>query len=83
MSNSERVTSVTTALMVPPMSKEKPPRDDKPVKVDRQLLVKAQLIAKVRGIPVAEYVSELLRPHIEKDFPKAIGSLDHKQNDRS
>jgi hypothetical protein len=69
---------VSHMLVVPPMAKKKA-RDDQAVKVDRHLVVKAQLIAKTRGVTVAEYLSELLRPHIEKDFPKALGTLDQRE----
>lgn len=53
-------------------------RDDKTVKIDRVLAAKAKLIAEANGISVAEYLSELLRPHIDKDWPKAVKSLDRQ-----
>lgn len=75
MSQAENITLVISILVPPKMPKKKQRRDDQAVKLDRRLVAKAQLIAKVRGISVAEYLSELVRPHIEKDFPKALSSL--------
>jgi hypothetical protein len=51
-------------------------RDDKAVKIRRDLAIKAKLIAEMKGISVAEYLSVLLRPHIEKDWPKAVKKAD-------
>lgn len=56
------------------MSKQK--RDDKAVKIDRRLATKAKVIADTRGISAAEYLSELLRPLIERDWPRAMKKLD-------
>lgn len=62
--------------VAPPMPEKKPKRKDKAVKIERGLATKAKIIADARGISAAEYLSELLRPHILKDWPKAIKELD-------
>ncbi len=72
-------------LPVPPIALEmerpamtspvSPKRDDRSVKIARDLVVKAKVIAEVKGISIAEYLSEILRPHIQKDWPKAIASI--------
>lgn len=61
--------------VAPPMP-EKPKRKDKAVKIARDLAAKAKIIADTRGISIAEYLSELLRPHVLKDWPKALRQLD-------
>ena len=61
-----------------PMPKKPgPPRDDKAVKIERDLAVKAGVIAEQFGFDsIAEYLSALLRPPIEKDWPEALKRLE-------
>ena len=51
--------------------KDGPKRDDKAVKIARDLAVKAAIIAESRGVPMAEYLSDILKAPIERDWPKA------------
>lgn len=46
------------------------------VKVDRTLAFKAKMVASQRGITMAEYISELIRPSVERDFAKAVREID-------
>jgi hypothetical protein len=52
-------------------------RDDTAVKVDTEVVRKAKVVAADRGIPLAKYLSEALRPIVEKDYRdqarKALG----------
>ena len=70
------------ALVVDTMPKgNKPKRDDKAVKIERPLAVKAGLIADARRITVAEYLSDLLRSQVEKDWLRVSRQLDqHPEN---
>ncbi len=43
-------------------------RNDVPVKIDAEVVRKAKIVAAYRDIPLAEYVSETLRGHVEKDL---------------
>jgi hypothetical protein len=61
-----------SALTAPTM----PKRNDKAVKIARDLAMKAKVIAETQGITIAEYLSNLLRGPIEKDWPKALKRLD-------
>lgn len=45
-------------------------RDDMAVKVDRAIVTRAHYVAKARGISLAEYLSDLLLPLVERDFAK-------------
>ena len=55
----------------------KPKRNDKAVKIERRLADKAAVIAKQLGYEsMAEYLSDLVRPGIEKDWPKALKKLE-------
>lgn len=45
-------------------------RQDAITKVDKELLRKARHIANHRDVPLSEYLSEALRPVIDKDFAK-------------
>jgi len=40
------------------------------VKVDRAIVTRAHYVAKARGISLAEYLSDLLLPLVERDFAK-------------
>lgn len=51
------------------------PRDDVAVKLDRTLADKGKLVASRRGITLAEYLTELSRATIERDFAKTIREL--------
>jgi len=46
-------------------------RDDIVVKLDRRLAAEARYIAETRGISLAEYLTEALRPIVARDFQKA------------
>ncbi len=63
-----------TLLQVETMPR--PKRDDKAVKIDRRLAVKAGLIAETKGIPLAEYLSTVLAPIVERDWPKAVREVE-------
>ncbi len=53
-------------------------RNDKAVKIAKDLATKAKVIAESRGISAAEYLSDILRPRIEKDWPGAIKAIDEQ-----
>lgn len=56
-------------------SPEKGKRDDVAVKIDRTLADKAKLVASRRGSTLAEYLTELNRAAIERDFAKVIRDM--------
>ena len=56
--------------MAPKKKASKPKRDDKAVKMDRLLADKATFIANRKGVTTAEFISELVRAQIEKEFAK-------------
>lgn len=59
----------TTALIMGARKMaKKPPRNDKQMKVDAEVLRTIQLVCTYRGIQMAEYVSELLRPIVTRDL---------------
>jgi hypothetical protein len=67
-----------TAVLDAPMATKKKAgrpatstRDDIVVKVDRGIVAKARYVAESRRIPLAEYLSELLRPVVGRDFDRA------------
>ncbi len=41
-------------------------------KIDRDLIHKAKLIAADRGVPMAGYLSAILRPAVDRDWAKMI-----------
>ena len=54
---------------------DKSKRDDVAVKLDRELTDKAKLVASRKRITLAEYMTELSRPTIERDFAKVIREM--------
>jgi predicted DNA binding CopG/RHH family protein len=43
-------------------------RNDVPVKVDSHVIARARIAASAKGLSLAEYVSETLRPIVERDI---------------
>jgi hypothetical protein len=61
-----------------PMAKKKSAGGEPPtkaVKIDRALAAKAQMIATDRGIPLADYISGVLRGAVEKDWARMVKRL--------
>lgn len=48
--------------------KNKPKRNDASAKIDAEIIRKARLITDQRGVHMAEYLSQLLRPLVERDY---------------
>ena len=64
-----------SATMARPKGK-RTERDDVAVKVDRAIVSKAKLIASDSGITVAELLSDLLKPAIDKAYREMLRRLD-------
>lgn len=47
-------------------------RQDVTVKVDGAVISKAKLVASARNIPLAEFVSDLLRVPVDREFAKEM-----------
>ncbi len=45
-------------------------RDDVVARIDRGVIAKARYVAETRKVPLAEYLSEILRPVVMRDFEK-------------
>lgn len=54
-------------------------RKDVPVKVDEEVVRKARIAASYRGIPLAEYISETLRPIVDRDIEESHEKLRQKE----
>lgn len=46
-------------------------RDDVSVRLDRNVVSRARFVADQRGLTLAEYLTELVRPLVDRDFGKA------------
>jgi hypothetical protein len=53
-------------------------RDDISVKMDRSVAAKAQYLARLKGMTLAEFISETVRGPVEREFAKATreGAVD-------
>ena len=47
-------------------------RDDVPVRIDREVKAKAEYVASKRRITIAEYITEIVKPAVAKDFDQAV-----------
>jgi hypothetical protein len=56
-------------------------RRDAVVKLDGIIVGKAQMVAKAQGISVAEYLSEMLRGLVDRDFLKVMKQMEAATND--
>lgn len=57
----------------------RPPSSDRvdvSIKFDKLLSRKAEMIARARGISRAEYLSEMTRPHIDRDYARLMRELE-------
>lgn len=54
---------------------DKAKRDDVAVKIDRTLGDKAKFVASRKGVTMAEYLSDLIRTPVERDFDKAVREM--------
>lgn len=43
-----------------------------PVRIDAQLVRRAQNVARDRGLPLSDYVTEILRTSVERDWSKIL-----------
>ena len=55
----------------PGAGRPKSERDDVTVKLDRGVVARARYVAEIRGVTLAEYLSEAVRPIVDRDFGKA------------
>jgi hypothetical protein len=53
----------------------KSPRDDVSVKIDRAVVAKMQYVARLKGLTLAEFATETLRPIIDKEFARTSKEL--------
>lgn len=70
-----------TATLDAPMAKKKAEGNEPPtkaVKIDRALAGKAQMIATDRGVDLANYISEVLRGVVERDWAKMVRKAGEK-----
>lgn len=50
-------------------------RNDRAVKIASDVAQKAKIVADVRGLTITEYLTELLRPLVERDLGPAIQQI--------
>lgn len=51
-------------------------RDDVTVRVDRKVKVRAEAVADFKGIPLAEFLTEILRAPVDREFARMVRELD-------
>ena len=55
----------------PGRGRPKTARDDISVKMDRGVAAKAMYLARLKGMTLAEYLTEKVRPDVEREFAKS------------
>ena len=68
--------SAVSARMPAKKPAPKGPRNDIAVKIDRTLADKAKLVASRRGTTLAQYLSDMIRGPVEKDFSKTVKEME-------
>jgi hypothetical protein len=53
----------------------KPKRDDAAVKIDRRLYLKAKKVAALRDVPLAEFLSGLIAPALDREYRREMDRL--------
>lgn len=64
------------AMTAKKKSPERPKRDDKAVKMERTLVDKAIWVATRKGTTAAEYLSDLVRGQVERDFAREVKDVE-------
>ena len=66
------------AAVMPPKRKGRPhsERQDVSVKVDKFVVGMARHVALARGISLAEYLTELVRPHVKADYARILREIE-------
>lgn len=59
----------------------RPKRNDEVTKLDASVLRMARHVVIHRGMPLAEYLSSILKPIVERDFHKTVKELEHPKGD--
>ncbi len=59
---------MSPALLEEPMTK----RNDVNIKLDAEVATDAKMVASARGIAMAEYLSELIRPLVRRDLEEEM-----------
>jgi hypothetical protein len=57
-------------------------RDDTAVKMDRHVVKMAKFVADTRDIPLAQYLTELVRGNVKRDFNKAVEQFGHTDGNK-
>jgi hypothetical protein len=69
--------------MEPVVGRKRINRDDKTVKLDRAVVHKAKFIADIRGQSLAEYLTEIVKPIVDRDWPKALKRMNEGAEDET
>jgi len=69
------------ALVAKPKGRPKrSERDDGVARIDRTTLNRAKIVASSRRIPLAEYLSDILKPTVVRDYAKVVRDLDRGES---
>jgi hypothetical protein len=72
-------TDVVGTLMAKRMGRpRKPTGEGSPVRIDRDLVTMARTLAGYRGMAISEYLSDLIRPVIAKEYRVMVKALEQE-----
>ncbi len=63
------------------MAEPKKKRSERAVKIPRDLAVKAKVIAEANGVTIADYLGPIIRPAVERDWPKAVKKIEQPEDE--
>jgi hypothetical protein len=58
-------------------------RNDVAVKLDAEVAKLARIVAAYKGVPMAQYISDILRPIIQRDLEEEAGKVQKSAQPRS
>jgi hypothetical protein len=70
-----------TTMVEIPMAKKvgrpkKPSGEGRPVRIDADVAMMAAKVAAYRGVPLSEFLSEILRPSVVREYGKMLRETD-------
>lgn len=72
---------MSPAVAEPPLGRKKTGRRTSAVKIDASVAMKAARVAEDRGMPVSEYLTDLLRDRVEREWLKIVKRADQAQRE--
>lgn len=78
LGNQRKVVTVVPSAEIDVSPRKKSGRRTKLVRMDAPIVTKAQRIADDRGVPLSDYLSDLVRGSVDRDWAKMMKKFDQQ-----